>query len=75
MQIKAEKIVANAKEEAVRMKAHAKEECEKAIATSHTEAERVWLKTSNSFALFNGLEYILLQRTNIIVDLVQSLLE
>lgn len=41
MQVKADKIIANAKDEAARMKAHAKEECEKAIADSHTQAERV----------------------------------
>ena len=52
MQVKAQKIIANAKEEAVRMRAHAKEECERGIANSHTEAERVWLTYSKFLNLF-----------------------
>lgn len=51
VQIKAEKIIANAKEDALRMKAHAKEECEKGIANIHTEAERVRLINSNFLTL------------------------
>lgn len=46
MQVKADKIIANAKEEAVRIKAHAKEECEKGIADSHSQTERVYLPFS-----------------------------
>lgn len=41
LQLKADKIIANAKEEAVKLKAYAAEECEKGIADSHTQAERV----------------------------------
>lgn len=40
-QLKAQKVIANAKDEAVRMKAHANEECEKLIADAHAQAERV----------------------------------
>ncbi|KAG0573104.1 hypothetical protein KC19_VG149200 [Ceratodon purpureus] len=45
-----------------KLKELAKEECENAIATPHTTAEWVWHKTSNSFALYDGLESNLLQR-------------
>lgn len=41
LQVKADKIVANAKEEAAKTKAFASEQCEKGIADSHTQAERV----------------------------------
>lgn len=40
LQVKADKIVANAKEEAAKTKAFASEQCEKGIADSHTQAER-----------------------------------
>ncbi len=40
-QIKADKILANAKDEAVRIKARANEEAEKTIADSKTQSERV----------------------------------
>lgn len=40
-QLKAQKVIASAKDEAVRMKAHANEECEKLIADAHAQAERV----------------------------------
>lgn len=40
-QLKAQKVIANAKDEAVRMKAHANEECEKLIADAHAQSERV----------------------------------
>lgn len=40
-QLKAQKVIASAKDEAVRMKAHANEECEKLIADAHANAERV----------------------------------
>lgn len=40
-QVKADKITANAKDEALGMKAHAREECEKLIADIDTQALRV----------------------------------
>jgi len=58
LQFKADKIVATAKEEAVRTKAHAKEECEKTIADSHTQAERVWLPSSNFLVLLMQLNQV-----------------
>ncbi len=39
--MKADKVMSNAKEEAVRIKAHAHEEAEKQIADARTQAERV----------------------------------
>lgn len=41
-QVKADKILSNAKEEALGIKAHAREECEKLIADIDTQALRVW---------------------------------
>lgn len=55
LQVKADKIVANAKEEAIRAKAHAAEVCEKGIADSHSQTERVRLLSSKSPIFFTVL--------------------
>jgi len=41
VQVKAEKILSKAREDAHRIKAHANEQTEKAIADAYTKAERV----------------------------------
>ncbi len=53
LQVKADKIIANAKEEAIKMKAHSAEQCEKAIADAHTQAERVSATTLEDFHSFS----------------------
>ena len=45
LQVKADKIIANAKEEAVKVKALAAEQCEKGTADAHSQAERVRVTT------------------------------
>jgi F0F1-type ATP synthase membrane subunit b/b' len=50
-QVKADKIISNAKEEALGIKAHAREECERLIADIDTQALRVCKKKPTHLTL------------------------
>lgn len=55
LQVKADKIIANAKEEAIKTKAYAAEQCEKEIADVYAQAERVSATTPQELLFLSRL--------------------